>query len=225
MKIDNVQVFGFKSALRGMRNPLESWNKSDSYKVLPFDRENYIGYKSDEGYQENYESFFLGEADKILSQKLTKAGSEHCKFLRQIMVWADLDLPRNIWSEFDTYQFVVKNSESTMHTAHRRYLTQEDFEYGCHDATLKHLNYLIDQRKNGVISSNDFIEVFKNALPEGFLQMRTISTNYAQLLNIYLQRHNHRLQVWRDICEWILTLPYFKELTGINKEIIDESTH
>jgi len=223
MKIDKVQVFGFESALRGMRNPLDSWDRSDSYFI--YEDTDYECWRSSKdgsefacentGYEDNEENFVLGEADKLLAQKLTKAGSEHCKFLRQIMVWADFDLPRNIHSEFDTYQFVVKNSESTMHTAHKRRLTQEDFEYGCYEPTLKHLNYLIEQRKSGVISSNDFIEVFKNALPEGFLQKRTTMLSYAQLLNIYNQRKKHRLKVWRDICEWILELPYFKELTGI----------
>lgn len=211
MKIENTQVFGFESALRGMRNPLESWGRSDSFCI-------YDSYSARiETKNLNEENFVLGEADKALAQKLTKAGSEHCKFLRQIMVWVDLDLPRYIHSELDTYNFVVKNSESTMHTAHKRHLTQEDFEYGCHQETLKHLNYLIDQRKNGVISSNDFIHVFKNALPDGFLQMRTTMLSYAQLLNIYRQRHNHQLESWHTICDWILDLPYFCELTGIER--------
>jgi hypothetical protein len=218
MKIKYSQVFGFEASIRGMRNPLNSHHLSDSV-IIPSDIE-YWDYQ--EKYQhsyasnENHEEFYLGEADKQLAQKLTKAGSEHCKFLRQIQVWVDLTLPRYIWSELDTYSHNTKNSESTMHTAHKRNLTQFDFENPVSEDILAVLNSLIDSRRDNLITSEEFIYGFKNNLPEGFLQKRTLNTNYAELLNIYKQRKNHRLyKQWGQICDWILSLPYFKELTGI----------
>ena len=216
MKIEKTQVFGFGAALRGMRNPLGSHNKIDS-KIIPFDIEYWKLQDLYPNYTENpnSEGFILGNADKQLAQKLVNAGSEHCKFLRQIQVWVDLTLPRYIWSEFDTYHYNTKNSESTMHTAHKRYLVQEDFEQGVEDEQLMLLNNLITLKNNKEISADEFIRRFKNMLPEGFLQMRTVNTNYAELLNIYRQRNSHRLKEWHTISDWILSLPYFKELTGL----------
>lgn len=212
MKIEKTQVFGFEASLRGMRNPLDSWDKSDSFTCeLGRDR-----IYEDEGvYNLNHEKFVLGFKDKALAQKLTKAGSEHCKFLRQIQVWVDLTLPRYIWSEFDTYKFNSKNSCSTMHTAHKRHLTQDDFEEPTLPELLDHLNKLISDKKSGDITSDTFIHKFKNDLPEGFLQKRTVNTNYAELLNMHFQREFHRLRGWHTIDEWILGLPYFKDLTGV----------
>lgn len=196
MRIFNVEVHGFAPAIRGARNPKDSWDKSDSY----IDSEG---------------QFVLGEADKVLAQTLTKAGSEHCKFLRTIQVWYDIEAPRYMWSELDTYHYHTSNSCSTMHTGHKRFLTQEDFQQPILPTTLQYLNELIESRKNMEITAHEFIHEFKNELPEGFLQRRTINTNYAQLLNQYFQRKNHRLDVWREYCQWILTLPNFKELTGV----------
>ena len=205
MQIKETEVFGFNAAIRGMRNPLNSHHLSDS--DIAFNRGN------------NIENFILGDNDKKLAQKLTKAGSEHCKFLRQIQVWVDLTLPRYIWSEFDTYGYNTKNSESTMHTAHRRNLIQQDFEDPIAPEILTMLNSLIDSRRDDLISSEEFIYGFKTNLPEGFLQLRTVNTNYAELLNIYRQRRNHRLhKQWGQICDWIEQLPYFKELTGVTDE-------
>ncbi len=205
MRIEDTQVFGLEAALRGMRNPLDSWDKSDSiYGRIDVDDKNW-----------NYEELIIGEKDIDLAQRLTKAGSEHCKFLRQIQVWVDLTLPRYIWSEFDTYKFGTKNSCSTMHTIHRRYLTQDDFEYPIGVQQLGLMNDLIAQKKAGDITGHCFIHMMKNLLPEGFLQKRTVNTNYAELLNIYFQRRHHKLDQWHTICRWIEGLPYFKELTGV----------
>jgi hypothetical protein len=188
MKIENTEVYGIKPAIRGMRNPLNSWDKSDSFGDEPY-------------------GFYLGENDKILSQKLTKAGAEHSKFLRQIQVWVDLSLPRYIWSEFDTYRFNTKNSCSTMHTLMRKELTNEDFEYRIPQDYIDTLNKEINIKGN--------IGYIKNLLPEGFIQKRTVNTNYAELLNMYNQRKFHKLPQWHEICEWILKLPYFVDLTNI----------
>jgi len=205
LNIINTQVFGFVASIGGMRNPKNSWGKSDSRASLE--------YRT----QPNEEGFVLGEADAKLASTLTKAGSEHCKFLRSIQVWADLKLPRYIWSEFDTYKFHTSNSTSTMHKLHSRELTKYDFiGMDISEDTLAKLNDLIYSRKGKLITSDEFIRQAKRMLPEGYLQLRTINTNYAELLNIYMQRRNHRLIEWRVICDWIENLPYFKKLTGID---------
>jgi len=203
--IENTEVYGFKHGLSAMRNPMNSWDRSDSK----------IDMKND--YTGNMEGFILGDKDKELSQKLTKAGREHCKHLRLIQVWASMSLPRYIWVEMDTYRFLEKISCSTMHKITSRRLSEEYF-YGCiNRATLYDLNLIIDlynDEKDRERKDELFLSI-KNALPESYLQERTINTNYQQLLNIYNQRKNHRLPQWKVICEWILELPYFKELTRL----------
>lgn len=224
MKIENVEVYGFGASLRGMRNPKDSWDKSDSGFIDYCDGQ-YIHSKLgcmdlsynpyNFNYEDNIEGFMLGNEDKKLAQDLTRAGSEHCKFLRQIHVWFDLTLPRYIWSEYDTYSFNNKNSCSTMHTVHKRLLTQDDFEYHILQATLDDLNYLITRRKNLEITAHEFIHTLKNRLPDGFLQKRTVDTSYAELYNQDRQRHNHRLDQWKEYIKVIRKLPYYKQLTGV----------
>jgi len=199
MNIEKTQVFGFEAALRGMRNPLDSWVKSDSKFGL------------DNG---TVEGVWFGANDQNLATRLINAGTEHCKFLRQIHVWVDLTLPRYIWSEFDTYKFNTVNSCSTMHTIHRRLLTQEDFESHIGIEQIGYLNDLIALKKAGDIDNHYFIHTIKNNLPEGFLQKRTVSTNYAELINIYHQRKSHKLDQWHKICEWIEQLPYMSIFLG-----------
>ena len=101
-----------------------------------------------------------------------------------------------------------------MHTIHKRELTQDDFEYEIHQGALSHLNHIIQMRKSDKLCANEFIHTIKNHLPDGFLQKRTVNTNYSELLNIYKQRENHRLEQWHEITRWIESLPYFTELTG-----------
>lgn len=151
-------------------------------------------------------------SDIKLTQSLTKAGPEHCKHLRMIQVWADMTLPRFVWQEFDTYKHVEKVSCSTMHTITKRKLTQSDFEMPVMEEYLDMLNHYLVQ------DTAYAFRKLKNGLPEGFLQMRTVNTNYAQLLNIYKQRKSHKLPQWRNICSWILELPQFKELTGVQSD-------
>jgi hypothetical protein len=187
MKIEKVTVFGFDAALRGMRNSRFSWDKSDS--CLHPQRHPEDGY-------------FIGSNDLALCKKLIKAGPEHRKFLRQIMIWADLTLPRYIWAELDTYKFIVRNSCSSIHLKNQ--LTFTDFEDGDVElGTLAKLNVLLFINKD--------IERFKNRLPEAYLQKSTIMMNYETALNIYHQRLNHKLKQWKTICEWIKGLPYMKE--------------
>lgn len=190
MRITNTQVFGFEASLRAMRNPKNSWDKSDS-----------AG------------EFILGRKDAELSRKLTKAGTEHCKHLRMITVWADMELPRYLWQEMDTYRHIEKVSCSTMHKLLDRKLTLDDFESEGIEGHL--LDSLVEI--NMLIGDKDpnALKIAKSILPESYLQKRTVCTNYQQLLNIYNQRKGHRLQQWRRICDWILEMPHFKALTGV----------
>lgn len=200
--VDHVEVAGIETAIRGARNPMDSWDKSDSYYDL---------------YSEKY---IIGEADLDLAQRLISAGSEHCKFLRQIYVGFDIVLPRYIWSEFDTYHYNTKNSCSTMHKLFRKdklinlyqFVYHEDDEEVMEDI-IKQLNILRALYFNPATKDkNEILRRAKQILPEGFLQRRTVSTNYAELRNIYHQRKNHRLPEWQVVCRFIESLPYAKFL-------------
>ena len=211
MKIEHTEVYGFNAAIRGLRNPLNSWNKSDSYILNDF---NNIPNR----YQENIENFVLGEADKQLSQKLTKAGTEHCKHLRLITVWFDVTAPRYWYIEFDTYLHKTNISCSTMHTLMKKPVSEEDFEKDNIPASLiEKINTYIKlyQETNDAEEKRDYLIACKNILPEGFLQKRTVCTNYQTLLNMWNQRRHHKLPSWQYFCNWILNLPYFKELAGV----------
>ena len=200
IKIENVEVAGLSTAIRGMRNPMDSWDKTDS------------------GQGSNW--YVIGDADMELCKKLIKAGPEHRKFLRQIYVGFDITLPRYVWSEFDTYQWVVKNSCSTMHKLFKKDcpITLEQFMYNYNDidilmTTLERLNRLSTDyfKAPTQVQKDSILRRAKAILPEGFLQKRTVSTNYEQLRNIYRQRIHHRLPCWRSICEELEKLPYGKE--------------
>lgn len=213
MKIENTQVFGFEAAIRAMRNPLNSHAKSDSFLL-----KNCFNQPTPHIYESNIEKFVLGIKDAELSQKLTKAGTEHCKHLRLIQVWFDITAPRFWWQEMDTYRHVEKISESTMHTLMKKHISEQDFEIDNIPAYLiEKINTYIDlyQQTDDVEEKHNYLIACKNVLPEGFLQKRTVCTNYQTLLNMYKQRQQHRLSQWRYFCDWILQLPYFKELTGI----------
>jgi hypothetical protein len=200
MQITNTVVHGFDSALRGMRNPLESWSLSDSI-ILP-----------------NGE-IQIGSNDLKLAQKLILAGSEHSKFMRMIQVWADFDMPRYYFSEFDTYHFNTKNSCSTMHKLlnNKKPITIELFTQCEEDIDILEIvvNRLELLRKEYLKTKNErLLTRAKRLLPEGFLQMRTINTNYAEIRNMYHQRKNHRLkEEWIDtFCTWVKELPYANDL-------------
>lgn len=209
LKIENTQVFGFEAAIRAMRNPINSWSKSDS-----FIQHSAIA----EMRNHNIEGFVLGDKDAKLSRTLSKAGSDHRKHLRLIRVWADMTLPRYIWAEMDTYRFIDKVSCSTMHTLMKSDIDSYDFDVkNVPAALIDKINTYITLYKDTKDheEKRDYLMAVKNILPEGFLQKRTISTNYECLLSMYCQRRNHRLPHWQKICDWILSLPYFVELTGV----------
>lgn len=203
MEIKNTEVSGFRSAMKGCRNPMNSWDLSDSHG--------------------NNEFFQFGKKDLDLAQRLIKAGSEHMKFMRQINVWVDLDMTRFFWSEMDTYSFNSKNSCSTMHKLlnPKNEISLDMFDYYSED---KDIVELVVKRLNEIRELFLATKVHeeqrvlkrraKTLLLEGFLQLRTVNTNYAELRNIVLQRKNHQMKEdWQDcFCNWVTTLPYAEEL-------------
>lgn len=212
MEIKTLHIAGFEPAIQGMRNPMNSWSRMDSY--------------TDENGQ-----FVFGSNDLKLAQTLVKAGTEHGKFMRQIHVWADMDMPRYWWSEFDTYKHNVKNSTSTIHKLMNKQeaISLKQFTYEPEDETF--MKQVVDKlnmiREEWLVAQtttekNELMRRAKQLLPEGFLQLRTVSTNYAELRNIYLQRKHHKLKKeWQDtFVGWLKTLPYAEELIMVEKESI-----
>jgi hypothetical protein len=193
MNIDN--------AIRGARNPMNSWAKSDSY------------------YDEKG-NFVMGEADLDFGKRLCRAGSDHRKFIRQIFVSVDITAPLYWWKEFDTYKVgTVANSCSTMHKIHSKAFERDDFSHDrldegglrMLDATIE---YLEAERQKFVADKSDR-QSWHNMiqmLPSSYNQMRTITLNYENLINIYYARRNHKLAEWHTVCDWISSLPYAKEL-------------
>ena len=192
MHIKTLEVAGFFSALKAMRNPMDSWAKSDSRRGS------------------------VGKKDRELSMKLAKAGTEHAKHLRMIQVWADITAPRYWWTEFDTYRLgVEKVSCSTMHTLMKRELTVDDFEHDSYPMIE------LTETTDGINSQMDLYRQYENdpetrkvvwrgiiqMLPQSFLQTRTVMMSYAALRNIYRQREGHKLKEWHQFREWVETLP------------------
>lgn len=195
MKIENTEVFGFKAAMHGMRNPMNSWDKGDS------------GFNQDG-------IFIIGEKDKELALKLIKAGTEHRKFLRMIHIQCFITLPRYIWQEMDTYKIAtVRMSCSTMHKLGFTDLTPEDFQDGIiYDEVLNNINQIAKEYRE--TKQVDLLHLMKQILPEGFLQSADLDFNYETAINMYHQRKNHRMPEWSGdggICKWIKGLPMMNE--------------
>jgi hypothetical protein len=195
--IERVAVMNLENAMRGARNPLNSWDRSDSY------------------YNENHE-YILGEQDLSLARRLCTAGSDHRKFIRQIFVSLDITAPLYWWKEFDTYKVgTVANSTSTMHRIHSKPFSLEDFSHDHMDEpTLRQLSLLVDYLESVRLKYRetkdkalwyDIIQL----LPSSYHQLRTCTMNYENLTNIYYARRNHKLSEWHTFCQWIETLPYF----------------
>ena len=231
MEFKNTEVWGFKHALRGMRNPKDSWDKSDSEYWLPnkFMEENVSG--------ENIEwtPYHIGKNDMKLAQTLIKAGNEHRKFMRQIFVSVDITAPLYWWKEFDTYKVgTVANSTSTMHKLATTPITLDCFEIDDYDRNLSLTDNPKDDDGLDNISTfeEDIIYVLENIrqkyletkdkrywkelvrwLPESWLQKRTITMNYENVRNMYFQRRNHKLTEWSEsFIKWAESLPYAEEL-------------
>ena len=211
MKFEDTEVWGFEHAIRGMRNPLESWKKSDSFIKSPH----------------NY--YVIGPNDMKLMKTLIKAGPEHRKFLRQIFVSVDITAPLYWWKEFDTYKVgTVANSCSTMHKLKDTPITVECFEMSGHEDIPMVLNAFgktddfwywlieaLEYLRQKYLKTKDkkyWYELIR-MLPESWLQKRTVTMSYENVANMYSQRMNHKLTEWsEDFIQWADNLPYFKEL-------------
>ena len=201
INFDRCYVMNFENAMRGARNPLNSWARSDSY------------------YDENGK-YILGENDLSLAKRLRNAGtSDHRKFIRQIMLSVDITAPLYWWKEYDTYKVgTVANSTSTMHKIHSKQFEIDDFS---HDHltengmnVLKNIVDELEKIRLEYVESKDkaFWYDLIQLLPSSYNQMRTCTLNYETLVNIYRSRKNHKLDEWRSFCEWIKTLPYAEEI-------------
>ena len=204
MNIQTLKCDGFAPAVYAMRSPLKSWDKSDSEWEIKQEGNIVI------------EKFTLGDVDKALSIKLQKAGPEHCKHLRMIQVWAKITADLTWWKQFDTYRHgVEKVSTSTMHTLMKRPLTENDFEHDCMNDD--YLHYMLDSINTSMEAWRcEEDEEYKKqiwrsvvqALPESYLQERTVMISYAALRNIVRQRAGHKLHEWHQFVDWCHTLPY-----------------
>lgn len=218
IKIKNTDVYGFEAAIRGMRNPWNSWEKSDSV-ILPTEK-----------------IIVVGPNDLALMKKLVSAGTDHSKFMRMVNVTCDITAPLYWWKEFDTYKVgTVRNSCSTMHTITEKEFDLDDFSHEhlidtdreTHSKLLRlipvttvlesvicELNY----NREKYLETKDKLYWWQiiQLLPSSYNQRATVQLNYAVLQNIYHSRKNHRLDEWRDFCRWIETLPYSELITGGN---------
>ena len=228
IKIENTEVMGWEHAIRGMRNPLNSWDKMDSHDCPCHD-----GLDCDcpmvEGIQEpsieckealEKSAFCVGENDYDLMMRLAKAGPEHAKYRRMIVVYADVTAPRYWWTEYDTYKVgTVANSCSTMHKIADKKFTPDDFStehlVGKSFAALKNTLDVMNLEREHYLATKDkdcwwqMIQL----LPQSYNQKRTIMLNYEVLATIYRQRKGHKLDEWRDFCKWIEQLPYSELIT------------
>lgn len=200
IKIERTSVANFENAMRGARNPLNSWSRYDSY------------------FDENG-NFVFGENDLSLAKRLCQAGTDHRKFVRMIFVSVDVTAPMYWWKEYDTYKVgTVANSTSTMHK-----ITSKPFELS--DFSVDHMNEEGIKAMEKVIETLESLRLryletkdktiwytIIQLLPSSYNQMRTCTLNYENLCNIYYARRNHKLQEWHNYCDWITELPYFKEL-------------
>lgn len=207
IKIEKTDVFGWESAVRGMRNPMNSWEKSDST-FLP------VNAPPAEYVPE------IGDNDLSLMKKLVKAGADHSKFMRMINVTCDITAPLYWWKEYDTYKVgTVANSCSTMHKIHAKEFTLDDFSHEhLAPAVIDHLHKTIDILNlyrsfyNDIKSKSSWYQMIQ-LLPSSYNQKRTVQLNYAVLRNMYHSRKNHKLDEWRTFCEWVESLPYSELIT------------
>ena len=210
LKVERTEVFGWNAAIRGLRNPMNSWDKSDSY---------WTHIENPETLNTAPFQFFLGENDLKLMKSLSKAGNDHAKFLRMINVTCDITAPIYFLKEYDTYKIgTVANSCSTMHTIHKKEFTLDDFshEHLVGEAE-KALNTMIEELNFARIAyletgNKEYWWELIQLLPSSYNQKRTVQLNYQVLKSMYFARKDHKLDEWHTFCKWIETLPYFREI-------------
>lgn len=200
LTLKNTSVMNFENAIRGARNPLNSWGRMDSH-------------------TEPDGSFVFGPNDLDLAMRLAKAGSDHRKYLRMVFVSVDVTAPLYWWKEYDTYKVAtVANSTSTMHKIHSKPFSMDDFSCDhMTDGTKKFMETVVAELENIRLrfketkSKDDWYDMIQ-LLPSSYNQMRTCTFNYETLINIYRARKNHKLAEWHAFCDWIETLPYAEQL-------------
>ena len=200
LQVNKTSVMNFENAIRGARNPMNSWGRMDSY------------------YDENG-NYILGENDLSLAMRLARAGSDHRKYLRMIFVSVDITAPLYWWKEYDTYKIsTVANSTSTMHKIHSKPFSIEDFSVDhLTPSSYTFMQTIVDKLEEIRL---EYIETKSKEtwydmiqlLPSSYNQMRTCTFNYENLINMYRARKAHKLQEWHTFCDWIQTLPYAAEL-------------
>lgn len=201
IKLERCSVMNLENAMRGARNPMNSWARSDS------------------AYDEAG-NYVLGANDLNLAGRLARAGSDHRKFIRQIFVSVDITAPLYWWKEFDTYKVgTVANSTSTMHKIHAKAFDRDDFSHDRLDegglTALDALIAYLEAERQKFVANKEDRQPWHNIiqmLPASYNQMRTVTMNYENLVNMYYARKNHKLAEWHTYCDWILTLPYAKKL-------------
>lgn len=218
LKLENTGVFGWEATIRGMRNPMNSWNKSDSgWGFVPSQT-----CPTCDRYECGY---IIGENDLKLMKSLSKAGNDHAKFLRMINVTTDITAPLYWWKEYDTYKVgTVANSCSTMHKIADKEFTLEDFS--CEHLTVESITFGLEPVIDILNKNRELYIQWENAgeektnlwwqmiqlLPSSYNQKRTVQLNYQVLKQMYFARKDHKLDEWHILCDWMLTLPYFKEV-------------
>ena len=244
IKFEYTETVGWEHAIRGMRNPMNSWEKSDSF----IHTSEWELYRFGEGLPE------IGPNDYDLMMKLRNAGTDHRKFMRMIDVYVDITAPLYWWKEFDTYKVgTVANSCSTMHKIHAKEFTLEDFstDHLMMDEDYDHAGYVIgdtinalnywralyvsitedlkkvhfnelEKRKHLVETQKKYWWQMIQLLPSSYNQRRTLKLNYEVLANIYKSRKNHKLDEWREFCKWIEELPYSEIITGCSADDKEE---
>lgn len=200
LTLKNTSVMNFENAIRGARNPMNSWGRMDSH-------------------TEPDGTFVFGQNDLDLAMRLAKAGSDHRKYLRMVFVSVDVTAPLYWWKEYDTYKVAtVANSTSTMHKIHSKPFSMDDFSCDhMTDRTKKFMETIVEElesirlRFKETKSKADWYDMIQ-LLPSSYNQMRTCTFNYETLINIYRARKNHKLAEWHTFCDWIETLPYAEQL-------------
>lgn len=223
IKFEKADVWGFEHAIRGMRNPMNSWERSDSYPAVDcgkcgiVEREGFCNPKEHDCSQ--FETYEIGQNDCDLMARLIKGGSEHRKFLRQIFVSVDITAPLYWWKEFDTYKVgTTANSQSTMHKIHSKPIelsdfSIDDFEINNEGIYLEDcfINVIADceMLRQKYIETKDkrYWRGLVQLLPDSYNQKRTLTMSYENILNMLNQRNAHKLDEWREFCDWIFTLP------------------
>jgi hypothetical protein len=241
MKIEFTEVYGFRAALRGMRNPFDSWDNSDSCFSTRTAHHDWVDITGNATSDPDHSPIWcnpadagsiisepeftvIGPIDLDLAKRLISKGGDHRKFMRMIIVWCDFVLPRYVWQEVDTYKVAtVRNSCSTMNTLGKRDLQHSDFENPLPETMLQALNAAIaDFREaDGSKAKRSERVTMKDLLPEGFLQRATFMMSYEVCYRMFFARRNHRLPMWREtsqgsICSWIKSLPYMNEFLSVS---------